>query len=316
MEIGCGLRGVGCRVMRGFLQPTTFSPLPTTFMEHLEIDRIIHSALNEDLGRGDITTQLLIPFETQMIAHVVAREPMVVAGIDVARRVYELLGNEGAAFEDLPQLVMERRVDEGASVVAGERLLTLQGTASLILTGERTALNLLNRMCSVATQTARFVAAVQGTKAKILDTRKTMPGLRLLDKYAVGAGGGMNHRMRLDDAILIKDNHIAACGSVKGAVEQAVAGANGLPVIVECDTLEQVQEVLGCRGVTRILLDNMKPEQLLEAVKRVGGKLPLEASGGVTLETVRAIAETGVDFISVGRLTQGVPAVDIGLDVE
>jgi nicotinate-nucleotide pyrophosphorylase (carboxylating) len=209
----------------------------------------------------------------------------------------------------------EAHVSDGEHLAAKTRMLTARGPARAILTAERTAINLLQRMSAVATLTSRYVEKVRGTKAVILDTRKTMPGLRVLDKYAVKTGGGRNHRMRLDDAILIKDNHIALAGSVTEALKRAQAGnRETLPLEIECDTLAQVREALAA-GAKSILLDNMDPATLREAVSLAGGRATLEASGNVNLETVRAIAESGVDFISVGKLTHSAPSVDIGLDI-
>ncbi len=268
----------------------------------LEIKKIITQALAEDIGKGDVTVAATIPADMQGNFTFVAREKMVVCGLDIAQEVFAQL-SENIKFNPL--------LKEGHDVEAGAKLATVQGTVAAILTGERVALNLMQRMSGVATVTQQYVQAVKGTKAIIRDTRKTMPNLRILDKYAVRIGGGQNHRMRLDDAILIKDNHIVARGSVKIAVEKAKA--QKLPITVECDTLEQVAQALAA-GADAILLDNMSPEMLTEAVRQVNGKVKLEASGGVTLNTVRAIAETGVDFIAIGALTHSVRAVDIGLD--
>lgn len=270
-----------------------------------EVQRIIDTALAEDIGRGDITAQLLIPDIATARMQFVNREPLVVCGVEIIRQVFHTLNTS---------VQCEAKVRDGAHVTSRQTLMEVAGPARTLLTGERTALNLLQRMSSVATLTAKYVERVQGTKAKILDTRKTMPGLRILDKYAVTMGGGRNHRMRLDDGILIKDNHIALCGGVAAAVKKARAGAKGLPVEVECDTLAQLEEAVKA-GADIIMLDNMTPQQMEEAVKLVAGRAKLEASGGVSLETVRSIAETGMDYISVGRLTHSAPSVDIGLDI-
>lgn len=268
----------------------------------LEIKNIIAAALKEDVGNGDITVASTIPKDTQGKFTFIAREAMVVCGVDVVAEVYAQLS---------PELIFTPLVAEGQGVVAGAKIATIRGAVGHILTGERVALNLMQRMSGVATVTRTYGEAVKGTKAIIRDTRKTIPNLRILDKYAVRVGGGQNHRMRLDDAILIKDNHIAACGSVKIAVEKAKM--QKLPVTVECDTLEQVAQALSA-GADAILLDNMPPETLSQAVRFVGGRVKLEASGGITLANVRQVAETGVDYIAIGALTHSVRAVDIGLD--
>ena len=253
-----------------------------------EIQDIIIRALHEDIGRGDVTVTATIPPEARGSFKFVAREKMIVCGAKIAEQVFAQLS---------PDISFHARVKEGEMVQPG--------------TGERVALNLWQRMCGIATLTHEYVQAVKGTKAIIRDTRKTMPGLRVLDKYAVLMGGGQNHRMRLDDAVLIKDNHIAACGSVTAAIQKA-RGQN-LPVTVECDTLAQVEEALRA-GVDSILLDNMSPDLLRQAVALVKGKVKLEASGGVTLSNISAIAETGVDYIAIGALTHSARSVDIGLD--
>jgi nicotinate-nucleotide pyrophosphorylase (carboxylating) len=271
-----------------------------------EVERIIAAALAEDIGTGDATTQALVPASALASLSFVAREPLVVCGIDVAARVFLTVA---------PEIKILKQTTDGQHVAPQSQLMVIQGPARAILTAERTALNLMQRMSAVATLTARYVKAVEGTRAIILDTRKTMPGLRVLDKYAVKTGGTLNHRMRLDDGILIKDNHIALCGGVREAFQRATKGnPRKLPIEIECDSLTQVQEALEA-GVEAILLDNMSLETMREAVQLVAGHAMLEASGNVTLENVRAIAETGVNFISVGRLTHSVPNVDIGLDV-
>lgn len=267
---------------------------------------LIDAALAEDIGHGDLTSELVIPPTQQATLTLTAREQLVVAGIGIAARVFERID---------PTLQCNIDVADGYEATAGSPLMEVGGTARAILMAERTALNFLGRMCGVATLTARYVAAVEGTGAKILDTRKTIPGWRMLDKYAVRMGGGHNHRLRLDDGVLIKDNHIAVCGGITQAIERARAGMAALTVLeVECDTLEQVKEAIAA-GADMILLDNMTPEQLRQAVALGNGRVRFEASGNVTLETVRAIAETGVHAISVGRLTHSAPQVDIGLDI-
>ena len=274
-------------------------------MNYQEIDRIITAALAEDIGKGDITAQLLIEEGLKAQLAFITREPMVMCGGFIVPLVFAKL-----------HAGIQVKIDsnEGEAVAAGTVLIEVSGQARSIMSGERVALNLLQRMASVATLTARYVEAVKGTKAIILDTRKTMPGLRELDKYAVRAGGAANHRMRLDDAILIKDNHIALCGSVKAALERARLGnRDNLMIEVECDTLAQVEEALQA-GAQRIMLDNMSLENMRAAVGIAAGNAKLEASGNVNLDTVRAIAKTGVDYISIGKLTHSVVNVDIGLD--
>jgi nicotinate-nucleotide pyrophosphorylase (carboxylating) len=261
-----------------------------------EIDRVIHAALAEDVGTGDVTTLTVIPAATIFSGVMSAREPMVVAGIDVARRVFDIVGPE-ASFQAL--------VEDGDAVQAGAVLAEIRGPAQGLLEAERTALNLLQLMSGIATQARRYKDKIEGTHCVLLDTRKTIPGLRALSKYAARMGG-------LWDAVLIKDNHIAVCGGVGIAVKRALA-ADLSPVEVECDTLEQVAEAVNA-GAHVILLDNMSLEQLRTAVTLIGGRAKTEASGGVNLETIKAIAETGVDRVSVGRITQSAPAVDIGLD--
>lgn len=266
--------------------------------------RIIAAALEEDIGAGDVTSRLLIPAGQQAVMVFNAREELAACGTFIPALVYAQLGAGVQA---------ESRAGEGENLPAGMALAVAHGPAQLLLTGERVALNLMQRMCGIATLARRFTREVRGTRAIILDTRKTMPGLREIDKYAVRAGGGQNHRMGLYDMVLIKDNHIALAGSISAAVQKAREGER-LSVVVECDTLAQVEEALAARP-DRLLLDNMPPAMLREAVSLTAGQVPLEASGGVTLSTVRAIAETGVDYISVGALTHSVPAVDIGADL-
>jgi nicotinate-nucleotide pyrophosphorylase (carboxylating) len=276
-------------------------PLPD-----LLVAPIVRAALAEDLGRaGDITAQACVPADAQLTVAFAARRGGVVAGLSCARL---------ALAELDPAIVFQPLVHDGQVVTAGAALAQASGNARAILTAERTALNLLGRLCGVATLTQDFVDAVAGTTARITDTRKTTPGLRALEKYAVRCGGGVNHRFGLDDAILIKDNHVAACGSVGEAVRRAKAFAGHLvKVEVEVDSLVQLREALaGDPDV--IMLDNFGFKDMREAVAIVGGRVTLEASGGVTLDTVRAIAETGVDVISVGALTHSTRVLDIGLD--
>jgi nicotinate-nucleotide pyrophosphorylase (carboxylating) len=270
-----------------------------------EVERIIRAALAEDIGTGDATTLLLVPASATATLEFIPREPLVMCNGGVVERVFAALDASVQATQHAP---------DGTLAGKGVSIMTVSGPAQPLLTGERVALNLLQRMCAVATLSARYVEAVKGTSAVILDTRKTMPGLRALDKFAVRTAGAQNHRTGLYDAILIKDNHIALCGSVKAALKHAKqCNHAGLPIEIECDTLAQMEEALAA-GATRILLDNMDNTTLREAVRLNNGRAALEASGNVHLDTVRGIAETGVDFISVGRLTHSAPNVDIGLD--
>lgn len=267
---------------------------------------VVAAALEEDLGSaGDLTTEATIPEDATATGHLRARRPGVIAGLEVARYVFETFDEE---------LAFDARVGDGDRVEANTVLAVIEGSARSILSSERTALNLLARMSGVATQTALLVDAVEGTKARIADTRKTMPGLRALDKYAVRMGGGMNHRFGLHDAVMIKDNHIASVGSITAAVEAARARVgHTVTVEVEVDNLRQLEEVLET-DTDIVLLDNMSPMDLAEAVRMVDGEMIVEASGGVTLDTVREIAESGVDVISVGWITHSAPQLDIGLD--
>jgi nicotinate-nucleotide pyrophosphorylase (carboxylating) len=276
-------------------------PLPQGFDLHDFVAR----TLAEDLGTGgDVTSAATIGTGQRFSAAMRARQPMVVAGIEVAAAFF-------GAFDR--QVELQLLAEDGDGVEAGATLMRLSGDGRAMLAAERSALNTLQHLSGIATLTRRFVDAIAGTGAVLLDTRKTLPGLRLLNKYAARMGGAHNHRMRLDDGLLIKDNHVAICGTVGEAVRRAKAAGTGLPVQVEVDRIDQIEEALAA-GADRLLLDNMPPPVLRQAVALVAGRVPLEASGGVTLETVRAIAETGVDFISVGRITQSAPAVDIGLD--
>jgi nicotinate-nucleotide pyrophosphorylase (carboxylating) len=274
-----------------------------------DMDNLIRAALEEDVGPGDVTTLATIPEGMVMEAAMVARKPLVVAGLPVVERVYQRLD---------PAVSLEPLAADGQAMKAGEVLLRVRGAARPILSGERVALNFIQRLSGIATLTAQYVAEVAGTKARILDTRKTTPGWRRLEKYAVRCGGGQNHRFGLFDMVLIKDNHLAALGHeqpnpVAAAVQRARQQYPGLKVEVEADTLEQAVQAAEA-GADIILLDNMTPEQLREAAGRVGKRALTEASGGVNLGTVRAIALSGVDYISVGALTHSAVAVDIGLD--
>ena len=277
-----------------------------------EIERVVRMALAEDVGSGDLTTEALVSRQLRGRANVLLREPGVVAGIAVVEAVFRELAAD-VSFEWLAadgQRIPKAGADIGADGVIGR----IDGPTRALLTGERTALNLLGRMCGIATLARRFVDAVAGTDAVILDTRKTTPGLRAFEKYAVRCGGGTNHRMGLYDAVLIKDNHVAAAGDVGRAVERARRAVPHRPIEVEADTLAQVREALDA-GADRILLDNMTLPSMREAVAIVARRVPLEASGGVSLATVRDIALTGADFISVGALTHSARALDVSLEV-
>jgi nicotinate-nucleotide pyrophosphorylase (carboxylating) len=277
-----------------------------TELPPLVVEPVVRAALAEDLSRaGDITSNACIPREARLAATFVTREPGVVAGLACAHMVFAVLDVE-ARFEPLTA--------DGAQVSAGARLARVEARARTVLAGERVALNLLCRLSGVATLTAAFVAETAGTGARIVDTRKTTPGLRALEKYAVRCGGGANHRFGLDDAILIKDNHVAACGGVGEAVRRARAAVGHMVRIeVEIDRLDQLDEALAERPDV-VMLDNFAVGDIAVAVRQTAGRALLEASGGVTLKTVRAIAETGVDLISVGALTHSAPILDIGLD--
>lgn len=280
-------------------------------LDPADIRAAVRAALAEDVGSGDVTTQATVPEDARAAASLVAREPLVVAGLAFAATAFQELS---AAAHVEPLLADRQRAN------AGQPLLRVAGSARAILTAERVALNFVQHLSGVATATAAFVEAVRGTKAKILDTRKTTPGWRRFEKYAVTCGGGTNHRFGLFDMVLIKDNHLAALrnaqpNAIAAAVQRARTAYPQLKIEVEADTLDQVRQAVDA-GADLILLDNMSPAQLREAVQLVGGRAQLEASGGVNLQTVRAIAETGVDFISVGALTHSARAVDIGLDFE
>ena len=269
-------------------------------------DGLIERALAEDVGDGDITTLAIVPEELRGAASLVMREPGVVCGVDEAFAVFRALD---------PDAELERMWGEGDELTeAPAEIAVVRGRLRALLTGERTALNLLQRSCGVATQTRAYADRIDGTDVQLLDTRKTAPGLRELDKRAVACGGGTNHRAGLYDAILIKDNHVAVAGGVAAAIAAARASRPGEAVEVEVDTLQQLDEALAS-GAEAILLDNMPPATLREAVGRTAGRARLEASGGITLDTIRDVAETGVDAISVGALTHSVRALDIAMEV-
>ena len=279
----------------------THSPLP-----HILIEPLVRAALLEDLGRaGDLTTDAIVPAGRRATTALVARQPGVVAGLALARLAFQLID---------PAIVMEIAHDDGAAIAPGDVIATLEGPARGILTAERVALNLLCRLSGIATATAGVVAAVRDTRTKIVCTRKTTPGLRTIEKYAVRVGGGANHRFGLDDAVLIKDNHVAIAGSVTEALRRAKSHVGHLVKIeLEVDTLAQLREALA-HGVDAVLLDNMDAPTLTEAVAMVAGQAVTEASGRITPATAPAIAATGVDLISIGWLTHSVAVLDIGLD--
>jgi nicotinate-nucleotide pyrophosphorylase (carboxylating) len=267
-------------------------------------------ALMEDIGAGDVTTDGTVGESVRGYAEVLCKGPGVIAGLEIAGLVFALC-DEAARVKVLAR--------DGDAVRAGTVVATVSGSARGILRAERTALNFLQRMSGIATETRRYVEAVRGTRARITDTRKTAPGLRALDKMAVRLGGGVNHRFGLDDMVLIKDNHVVAAGGITGAVaacrEYLAARGLGLALEVETTSLEEVEEALGCPGVTRIMLDNFSLEEMRRAVARINRHVEVEASGGITLATVRAVADTGVDYISVGALTHSVHALDISLEL-
>jgi nicotinate-nucleotide pyrophosphorylase (carboxylating) len=269
-----------------------------------DLDAFVRATLSEDLGSGgDITSLATIPADARFEGVMDSRDAITVAGLPIAVRFFRALA---------PDMEIEVLVEEGAQVAAGTDLVRLSGHARAMLTAERSALNTVQHLSGIATMTRDYVDAIAGTGATLLDTRKTIPGLRVLEKYATRMGGATNHRMGLWDAAMIKDNHVAVAGSVEEAVRRAVA-AKIANIIVEVDRVDQVAPALAA-GATHLLLDNMDPAALRESVAIVAGRVPTEASGGVRLDTIRAIAETGVTYVSVGRLTQSAPAADIGLD--
>ncbi|HAA91798.1 MAG TPA: carboxylating nicotinate-nucleotide diphosphorylase [Rhodospirillaceae bacterium] len=282
------------------------SPLPTLLLEPL-----VRQALEEDLGRaGDITTDAIISSSDSGDARFVARKQGIIAGLDVAQACFRLIDSN---------VTFDKAVEDGASVAPGDHLATVSGTTRTILMGERTALNFLGRLSGIATATAEMVAAVASHQTAIVCTRKTTPGHRILEKYAVRVGGGINHRFGLDDAMLIKDNHVAAAGGIIPALERARAHAGHLVKIdIEVDTLDQLDEVLSLHpdGADVVMLDNFSPDQVREAAKRIDGRLLTEISGGVTLQNVAELAAAGADLISSGALTHSVGSLDIGLDFD
>ena len=274
------------------------------FLLDFDLDAFVRATLAEDLGAlGDITSMATIPANARFGGVMDSRDAITVAGLPIAEAFFRALD---------PAIEIEVLVAEGAEVAAGSDLMRLSGNARAMLTAERSALNTVQHLSGIATMTRHYVDALAGTGATLLDTRKTIPGLRVLEKYATRMGGATNHRMGLWDAAMIKDNHVAVAGSVEEAVRRAVA-AGIERIIVEVDRVAQVEPALNA-GATHLLLDNMTLDELRECVAIVGGKVPTEASGGVRLDTIRAIGETGVTFVSVGRLTQSAPAADVGLD--
>ncbi|MCX7973897.1 MAG: carboxylating nicotinate-nucleotide diphosphorylase [Candidatus Aminicenantes bacterium] len=272
-----------------------------------EIDRIIKQALAEDMPAGDLTTETIIPPNLKTRAIIVAKESGVLAGIDFAGRVFELID---------PSIQFLKLKEDGQAFKSGDILARIVGPAQAILKGERTALNFLQRLCGIATMTARFVSAVAGTKTRILDTRKTTPTLRWFEKYAVRQGGGKNHRLNLSEAVLIKDNHLKIIGSIKEAMARAKqALPPGTPIEVEVTSFKEAQEALEA-GASCLLLDNMSLKEMKRVVNLVKGRIPLEASGKINLRQVRQIASLGIDYISVGRLTHSYQSIDLSLEIE
>jgi nicotinate-nucleotide pyrophosphorylase (carboxylating) len=290
--------------------PTTTSLLyPEGFLSPLEIDAAVERALAEDLGRaGDVTSIATIPAGTPARAVVVARAAGAIAGLPLVAATFRRLA---------PDIELKANARDGDSVAAKTELMTIAGDARAVLSAERTALNLLGHLSGIATATAAFVRLLKGTQTRICCTRKTTPGLRALEKYAVRCGGGFNHRIGLDDAMLIKDNHIAVAGGVRGVLERARANAGHLVKIeIEVDTLDQLAEVLGTGLADAVLLDNMSVADMRKAVELTAGRALLEASGGITLDTIAAVAATGVDYASSGWITHSAPSLDVALDIE
>jgi nicotinate-nucleotide pyrophosphorylase (carboxylating) len=273
------------------------------------ISRIVEQALMEDIGLGDITGDATVPEHTRSGAEFLCKQPGVIAGLEIAAMAFQLSDE---------RVVFQRCVPDGSMVLEGGIVANVEGEAQSLLRAERVALNFLQRMSGIATLTREYVKAVEGTRAKITDTRKTVPGLRLIDKLAVRIGGGVNHRFGLDDMVLIKDNHIVAAGGITAAVERCreYLAKRSMTVAIEVETTSiiQVREALACDGITRIMLDNFPLPRMADAVSLIAGRVEVEASGGITLSTIRPVAETGVDFISVGALTHSVRALDISLE--
>jgi nicotinate-nucleotide pyrophosphorylase (carboxylating) len=282
---------------------------PGGFISPLEIDDAVTRALSEDLGRaGDVTAIATVPQETRGRAVVVARKAGVISGLPLVERTFRRLA---------PDIAIEAHVGDGAAVQAKTRLMTISGDARAILGAERTALNFAGHLSGIATATAEFVRRIAHTRTRVICTRKTTPGLRALEKYAIRCGGGFNHRFGLDDAMLIKDNHIAVAGGIRAVLERAKAAAGHLVKIeIEVDSLEQLQEVLDVGLADVVMIDNFDLAAMRKAVEMVAGRLVIEASGGITLDTAAAIAETGVDYISSGALTHSVKNLDVALDID
>lgn len=274
-------------------------------LDSAAVDRFITDVLAEDLGTGgDVTSAVTVPESARLTALIATRQPIVLAGSELAQAFFRRTD---------PDVVIEVLAQDGDRLDAGAPILRLEGAGREMLTAERSALNTLQHLSGIATLTREYADKIEGTGCILLDTRKTIPGLRVIEKYASRVGGAHNHRMRLDDGILIKDNHIAIVGSVEETVRGACAANTGLEVQVEVDRIDQIEPALSA-GAQRLLCDNMPPPVLRQAVELVAGRVPIEASGGINLDTIRDMAETGVDFVSVGRITQSAPAADIGLD--
>jgi nicotinate-nucleotide pyrophosphorylase (carboxylating) len=285
---------------------TRVPPWSGTTVDTEMVQRVVRAALEEDVGSRDATTLAVVPADARANGVFVAKEPLLLAGLDVALEVFRAVD---------PGIGWDSRVREGDRFDAGNLIASVSGPARALLTGERVALNFVQRMSGIATLTRRFVDAVEGTKARIRDTRKTTPLLRFLEKRAVEVGGGMPHRSGLHTGILVKDNHVRLAGSVGEATRRAVAGAGGLLVEVEVDRADQVEEALAA-GAQMILLDNFTPEQARDAIAAIAGRVPVEVSGGVLLENVRAYVEAGADYIAIGALTHSARAVDVSLEIE
>lgn len=278
-----------------------------TLLYNASILRLIQFAIREDVGSGDITTELTIPQENAALARFIVKQDGVICGLPLLDLVFR---------EFSPDVNIDIKVEEGAMITAGTIIATVEGPAHALLAAERTALNFIQRMSGVATKTRMYVHAIAGTHARILDTRKTIPGWRLLDKYATSIGGAVNHRVGLYDMVMIKDNHITACGGIRQAVERCLSELEGrapVKIEVEARSLDEVEEVMQCSGVDRIMFDNFTPAHVAEGVRIVERRLETEASGGITYDNLRDYAETGVDFISVGAITHSAVALDISM---
>lgn len=276
----------------------------TFTLDGFDVTAFVEMTLAEDLGpRGDVTSEAVIPADARFRGVMDSRDAITVAGLPIAEAFFRHLD---------PDCAIERLIEDGTAVESGTDLLHIRGNARAMLTAERSALNTVQHLSGIATMTREYVARIEGTGATLLDTRKTIPGLRVIEKYAVRMGGGQNHRMGLWDAAMVKDNHVAVAGGIEEAVRRAVSSGVET-IIVEVDRIDQIEPALS-EGANHLLLDNFTPEMLREAVALIGGRAKTEASGGITLDTIREKAETGVDYLSVGRLTQSAPAADIGLD--